>query len=142
VAFSFLWCFADEPAPVAGRQVAGSEESLASSVAFRFPADARCDVVVPRFRVGTAGRFFFPITAVNALKNSGEKFTLDILLMMACCSSCDSGISSANPNDQSNHQSIDNQCLFSDPHKTHKHSPYRAVNTLCLVYKNQSVNAV
>jgi hypothetical protein len=72
--------------------VAGSEESLASSVAFRFPADARCDAVVPRFRVGTAGRFFFPNTAVNALKNSGEKIPLDIFLMMACCSSCDSGI--------------------------------------------------
>jgi hypothetical protein len=72
--------------------VAGSEESLAGSVAFRFPADARCDAVVPRFRVGTAGRFFFPKTAVNALKNSGEKFPLDIFLMIACCPSCDSGI--------------------------------------------------
>jgi hypothetical protein len=72
--------------------VAGSEESLACSVAFRFPAD-RCDaVVVLRFRVGTAGCFFFPNTAVNALRNSGEMFPLDILLTMTCCSSCDSGI--------------------------------------------------
>jgi hypothetical protein len=35
--------------------------------------------------------------------------------------------------------------LFSDPHKTHKYTvgrTYRAVNTLRLGYKNQSVNAV
>jgi hypothetical protein len=70
----------------------GSEESLTSSVAFRFPADARCDAVVPRFRVETTGRLFLSKTAVIALKNLGEKFPLDIFLMMACCSSYDSGI--------------------------------------------------
>jgi hypothetical protein len=32
--------------------------------------------------------------------------------------------------------------LFWDPHKTHKYSPYRAVNTLRLSYTNQSVNVV
>jgi hypothetical protein len=35
-----------------------------------------------------------------------------------------------------------NRCLFWDPQKTHKYSPYRAVNTLRLSYTNQSVNAV
>jgi hypothetical protein len=86
VVFSFRRCCGDEPAPVAGRRVAGSEESLASSVAFRFPADVRCDAVVPRFRVGTTGRFFFPMAAISALKNPGEKFPLDRVLMKACCS--------------------------------------------------------
>jgi hypothetical protein len=35
-----------------------------------------------------------------------------------------------------------NGCLFWDPHKTHKYSPYRAVNTLRHSYTNQSVNVV
>jgi hypothetical protein len=68
--------------------VAGSEESLASSVAFRFPADVHCDAVVARFRVGTAGRFFFPLAVISALKKPGEKFQLDKVLMKACCFSC------------------------------------------------------
>jgi hypothetical protein len=75
--------FGDEPAPVAGRRVAGSEESLACSVDFRFPDD-RC-------------RFFIPSTAVNALRNSGDMFPLDILLTMTCCSSCDSDIFQSSP---------------------------------------------
>jgi hypothetical protein len=88
--FGELGCRPPEEACL--RRVAGSADSLASSVAFRFPAAVCFDAVVPRFRVGTAGRFLFPITAVRALKNSGEKFPLDNFLMMACCSSCDSGI--------------------------------------------------
>jgi hypothetical protein len=71
-------CFRDEPAPVAGRRVAGSEESLASAVAFRFPDDdVRCEAVVPRFREVTADLFFFPPVAISILKNATEKFPGD-----------------------------------------------------------------
>jgi hypothetical protein len=35
-----------------------------------------------------------------------------------------------------------NRCLFWDSYKTHKYSPYRAVNTLRLSYTNQSLNVV
>jgi hypothetical protein len=57
-------------------------------MAFRFPADVRCDAVVPRFRVGTAGRFFFTMASISALKNPGKKFPLDRYIMKAYCSSC------------------------------------------------------
>jgi hypothetical protein len=43
--------------------VAGSEESLGSSVAFLFTVGVCCEAVVPRFRVGTAGRFFLLLIA-------------------------------------------------------------------------------
>jgi hypothetical protein len=68
--------------------VAGSEESLDSSVAFLFTVGVCCEAVVPRFRVGTAGRFFLLLITINALKNSGEQFQVDNLLMKACSCSC------------------------------------------------------
>jgi hypothetical protein len=71
-----------------GRRVAGSEELLASSVTFLFPAgDVRCAAVVPRFQVEAAGRFFFAPVAISALKNAREKFPVDKALIKAC-SSC------------------------------------------------------
>ena len=61
-----------DPAPIAGRRLAGSAElpELASSLAFRFPAGSALlplAVVVPLFVVDTTGTFLLPAVAADTV---------------------------------------------------------------------------
>jgi len=89
-----------DPAPGAGRLVAGSEESpeLASSLALRLPAtldgerwkavDAPPNVVL-RSPAGTVGLFFLALATafLNSFRRAGEGWALEIALRKAS-SSC------------------------------------------------------
>jgi hypothetical protein len=90
----------EDPAPGAGRLVAGSKESpeLAIWLPLRFPETLSDELweavdvpptVVLRLPAGTVGLFFFPLTTafLNSFRRAGVSWTQDIALRKASSSS-------------------------------------------------------